>query len=396
MIEQPTVHNPPRDFSGSPLRLAILQRVCVGYNVELFRRIAATPGFEMRVFIGEDIPNSKVRSAANLSSIYVVKLPTHFVRLGRRVLPWHKGLIKSLGEFQPDVILSEGESNFLSYLQAIWYRRRHRNVALIHWSLGGLPGVQVLPGSIASRIKYFAQSHFDAFLVYSSFGKECLIELGHAPDKIFVATNVADTTDNLEKAAQMQESSSEARAKLDIPDRFTILYVGSMDANKRPDLLLELAKATDPEHYNFVLLGDGAMLKELRSRAKTEGLSNVFLPGRVSDKLPLYYRASDAMVLPGRGGMVISEAMAWSLPVIVYEADGTEYDLVRDVETGLRLAGNTVIDFKNALETLRTDMTQCKAMGLAGRERLVEKYNIEQMVGQILKAVRNTTQAEKP
>lgn len=380
----------------NPIRLAVLQRVCTAYRVPLFAQLSATAEIEMTLFIGDDLPNSKIKSGSDLSSVNVRKLKTRFIRFGSRVLPWHVGLVAELRKLKPDVILCEGESHFLGYMQAIWYRRRHKDVVLVHWSLGGLPGVLVRPRSIGSRCKYFFQKRFGVFLAYSSFGKECLIELGHAPDKILVATNVADTRGYLEKAAQMHESPSEARAKLGLPDRFTVLYVGAMDVNKRPDLFLDLAQATDPEHFNFLLLGDGAMLKGLRSRAKTEGLINVFLPGRVSDKLPLYYRASDAMVLPGRGGMVISEAMAWSLPVIVYEADGTEYDLIRDAETGLRLAGNTVTDFKNALETLRTDMTQCKPMGSAGRERLVKKYNFEQMVGHILKAVRNTTQAEKP
>ncbi|MFC1574428.1 glycosyltransferase family 4 protein [Candidatus Latescibacterota bacterium] len=365
-----------------------IQRVCSGYNVELFRRITAIAGFEIRLFIGEDIPNSKVCGAAKPGGIDVVKLPTCFVRLGRRVLPWHRGLIRSLGEFKPDVILCEGESNFLGYAQAIWYRRRHKNTRLIHWSLGGLPGVPVRPGNLASRFKYFAQKHFDTFLAYSSFGKDCLVELGHAAEKIVVATNVADTDVHLNNADRIKDSPSEARAKLNVPDRFTILYVGSMDANKRLELFLDLAQATNPAHFNFVLLGDGTMLEELRSRAKTEGLSNVFLPGRVSDELPLYYRASDVLALPGRGGMVISEAMAWALPVVVHQADGTEYDLILDGKTGMRLAGNEVADFKNAIEVLRSDKARCCAMGLAGRERLISEYSIEQMVERIAVAVR--------
>ena len=378
-----------------PIRLAILQRVCTAYNLSLFTKISSQPGIKMRLFFGYDLPNSKVRSATDLSGIDSLKLHTIFIRIRSHVLPWHKDLIQTLKEFQPDVILCEGESNFLSYMKAMWYRRHHQMVSLIHWSLGGLPGVPVRPRSLKSCFKYMVQKKFDALLVYSSFGKECLIELGHPPEKIFIATNVADTSGQIEQARKMQDSPSEARAKLNLPDRFTVLYAGAMDANKRPDILLDLAQESNADHYNFVLLGDGPMLEQLRGRAKAKGLSNVFLPGRVSQELPLYYRASDAMVLPGRGGMVISEAMAWSLPVVVHEADGTEYDLVRDGETGIRLTGGSVTDFNNAVETLRRDITKCKAMGRAGRESLVKEHNIEQMVERIIDAVRESCASRK-
>lgn len=369
-----------------PLKLAILTRVCTGYRVGLFRELSAVSGYKVRLFIGKDIPGSKVRSAADLSGLDIVRLPTRFIRLGGRVIPHHKGLRNGLEKFQPHVIICEGESNILSYIKALWYRRRHRQVGLVHWSLGGIPGVDYHPRSLLSRAKYFFQKHFDIFVVYSTFGKRCLIELGHPPEKIVVATNVADTSIHLDNADRMQETPSEARAKLGLPDRFTVLYAGTMDANKRPDLLLDLAKELDAEHYNYVLLGSGAMLEELRSRAKTEGLRNVFLPSHVSDKLPLYYRASDVMVLPGRGGMVISEAMAWSLPVVVHHADGTEFDLVRDGETGLLLADRGVKDLREALETMRLNPDQTKAWGASGKQLLINHFTLNKMIEQMVRA----------
>jgi len=237
------VENRPNDNQANknPLRLGILQRICTGYRLGLFRKLSAIPGLQVRLFLGEGIPNSKARSASDLSGIDSRQLPTCFIRIGCRVLPYHRGLVKALQAFEPDVILCEGESNFLSYLQAICYRRRHEDVALVHWSLGGLPGVPVRPRSLASRFKYFVQKRFDAFLVYSSFGKRCLIELGHPAEKIVVATNVTDTRYHLEAAKQMVESPSEAREKLGLPNIFTVLYAGAMDANKRPDLLLDVA-----------------------------------------------------------------------------------------------------------------------------------------------------------
>ena len=49
------------------------------------------------------------------------------------------------------------------------------------------------------------------------------------------------------------------------------------------------------------------------------------------------YCKADIVYVPGRGGMIISEAMAFACPVILHEADGTEYDLVINGKTGFRI-----------------------------------------------------------
>lgn len=381
------LHKTTNKFPHKTIRVAILQRVCPAYRLGLFKRIAAFQDLRVRFFIGEDIPNSKVQSAKNLSDIDLVKHPTYFVRVFGKILPYHRGLIQALKDFQPDVLLCEGESNFLNYLQAIWYRRRNNDAYLIHWSLGGLPGISVLPLTLKTRVKYRIQKKFDAFITYSNFGKKSLMSIGHPEDKIFVATNVSDTTEHISQAAKMNESTSEARGKLGVPDKFTVLYVGSMDSQKRPEVLLELAKQLNAEDYNFILLGNGHLLGQLRDKIKKENLYNVFLPGRVSNELFLYYRASDVMLIPGRGGMVISEAMAWSLPIIVWQADGTEKDLVQHGENGLLIKKGTTQEFSDALESLRNMQDQGKSYGERGKKFLLDKYTIENMADKIANVI---------
>jgi glycosyltransferase involved in cell wall biosynthesis len=366
------------------MRLAILQRVCTSYRLGLFQKLSAQPNLQLHLFFGDDLPESKVRSVGTLSDIDHSKLSTRFWRFRGRTLVDQRGLIPALNDFQPEVIFCEGDSHFLAYLQAFRYRRRHKKCALVMWSLIGLPGVQPSRKGLARYFKSWAHKQFDAFIVYSSYSRLRLIELGHDPAKVFVATNVADTKKLLQQADQCTDSQQQARKFLCLPDRFTVLYAGAMDANKRPDLLLDLAAALSPEHYNFVLLGNGEMLETLRARAQSENLSNVFLPGRVESELASYYRAADTMILPGRGGMVISEAMAWSLPVVVHQADGTEFDLVRDHHTGLHLENGALADFQNALELMRSSPDQTRQWGIQGRQRIAARFSMDHIVDQVV------------
>ena len=368
-------------------RLAILQRVCTGYRASLFRRLAAEQRWQVRVFIGADLPLSKVRSASDLSRLDVVRLPTQWIRVGRRSWAVHRGLVRALRRYRPDAILCEGESNMLSGLAALRYRMRYRHVGVVHWSLGGLPGAVVRPGSVRGRLKYLLQRRFDGFVVYSSFGKDMLLRLGHSAERIFVATNVSDTQTHLARAREMTDSRSQARAKLGLPDRFTVLYVGALDESKRLEHLLYAMEGLDPDLVNVVVVGDGPMMPRLRQLAEARGLASVQMPGRVTRELPLYYRASDVFVLPGRGGMVISEAMAYALPVIVYQADGTEYDLVRHRGSGLRLTRGDVQELRNAITFCHDNPHQAAAWGRAGQKLVTERFTQDHMVRRILEAL---------
>jgi glycosyltransferase involved in cell wall biosynthesis len=103
--------------------------------------------------------------------------------------------------------------------------------------------------------------------------------------------------------------------------------------------------------------------------------------------LPLHYRASDVVVIPGRGGIVISEAMAWRLPVVVHEADGTELDLVSDGETGYVLNSGTVESFKSVLESMQAHPEGSGKLGRNGRASLESAFRVEQYAASVASAI---------
>ena len=129
------------------------------------------------------------------------------------------------------------------------------------------------------------------------------------------------------------------------------------------------------------------MLEELRQQVIDEGLINVHLPGWVEAQLPLYLRAAGALLIPGRGGIIMSEAMAFGIPVIVYQADGTEDDLIIDQQTGMHLVDGSAAAFRDALIYLYSDEKRCAQMGKAGRQLIEQQFSTEHMLDQIVKAV---------
>jgi len=310
-----------------------------------------------------------------------------FVRLGRRTLPWHKGLIKSLIEFKPDVILCEGESHILGYLQAICYRCIFaRNTALLHWCFISLPGEQRAGRLAIEALKGLLRMHFDAFVVYSSYSKMQLIARGEAAESIFVATNVGDVGRIREKSRHIVGDKGEIRRRLQLPDNFIVLYSGTLESAKRPEIVLDIAKRAECKDHLFVIAGSGVLAGALERRICNEMVKNVRLVGKLGDSLLQYYKAADVLLVPGRGGIVISEAMAMGIPVVAHQADGTEYDLVQPGITGELVETGSDAEFAATLSILKQNPALCEAMGKNALMQIESRFGEAQMVRQIMSA----------
>jgi D-inositol-3-phosphate glycosyltransferase len=120
---------------------------------------------------------------------------------------------------------------------------------------------------------------------------------------------------------------ADSRRRLGIPpDRRVVLFVGRFAALKGVDALLEAAAdlAQRISDLQLVLVGgdgpESAGLRSLTRLTETLGLRDrVWFPGRIEqDRLPVYYSASDLLVLPSHYesfGLVVLEALACGTPV---------------------------------------------------------------------------------
>jgi glycosyltransferase involved in cell wall biosynthesis len=92
-----------------------------------------------------------------------------------------------------------------------------------------------------------------------------------------------------------------------------------------------------------------------------------------------YYSRADLFVLPGTGGLAVQEAMAYGLPVIVAEGDGTQDDLVRS-GNGWLIPSDNEQALRETLEEALTDPMRLHKMGAASFNIVQEEINIEHMV----------------
>jgi len=376
--------------NSSPVRVAVLQRVIPSYRFNLFKLISCANELDVRFFIGQDIKDSKVKSSTDLSSIIFIIHRTLSFYLFNYLFVWHRGLLSSLRSFKPNVILCEGESNFLSYFIAILYSKLFNKCTLIHWSLGSVPGAKK-SSFLKRRIKSFFLSFFDIYISYSSYGKKSLINLGVDPDAVHVVVNVSDTNFYYNYFLNFTGSKDDIKKELCLPLMPLALFVGALDDDKNVDVLLDAFSERLNNNFALILVGDGKAKDKLQTKVLSSNIPNIFFVGHMPrESISKYFLACDVFVLPGRGGMVISEAMSFGLPVILHQADGTEFDLIDNYRNGIILSDGDSDSFLNALNYLFSNPDLLNYMGRVAQETVVNGYSQEIMASQISNIIYNS------
>jgi glycosyltransferase involved in cell wall biosynthesis len=98
-----------------------------------------------------------------------------------------------------------------------------------------------------------------------------------------------------------------------------------------------------------------------------------------------FLQTADVFVLPSiQEGLSLSalEAMALGKPVVACRVGGTP-EVVVDGETGLLVAPGEPRELARALEQLLAHPDEARAMGEAGKRRVREAFDLEQMVSKI-------------
>ena len=206
----------------------------------------------------------------------------------------------------------------------------------------------------------------------------------------FPAFLVPYTVDNDRFAVGMAAAPPGLRASLGLePGRPVILFASKLQERKHCDDLLEAYLcliATMPEHEqpHLLIVGDGEQMAMLRSRVQEAGARLVRFAGfRNQSELPGIFALSTVFVLPSRHepwGLIVNEAMACGLPVIVSDEVGCAVDLVQDGANGFIVPAGNVVALEDALRSVLASGAAAR-MGALGRERIAKWSFAEDLNG---------------
>jgi glycosyltransferase involved in cell wall biosynthesis len=159
-------------------------------------------------------------------------------------------------------------------------------------------------------------------------------------DRIFTGYDVVDNDYFAQCATEIRNSKFEIRNKYGLPENYFLASARFVEKKNLPRLITAYAeyrqglKTGANELWDLVLLGDGPLRKTLNSQLSTLNLhAHVHLPGfKRYDELPVYYALAKAFVHAStteQWGLVVNEAVASGLPVIVSDRCGCVPELVQ-------------------------------------------------------------------
>ena len=249
----------------------------------------------------------------------------------------------ALEQANPDAVAVNGWNNFGSLIAANCCVRR---------------GVPMIVMSESSRqdeprswwkeaIKRRIGDLYSAALVGGQRHVEYLVELGMPRERIFTGYDVVDIEYFRQKAEEVRSQRSEVRDKGGLPENYFLASARFVETKNLSSLIRAYAEyrdrlkgtgVTDPGYnrgvpWDLVLLGDGPLKSDLCRLISDLGLqAYLHLPGfKRYDELPVYYALANAFVHAStteQWGLVVNEAIASGLPVIVSNRCGCAPELV--------------------------------------------------------------------
>ena len=171
------------------------------------------------------------------------------------------------------------------------------------------------------------------FLYAGSANKRLYTEFGVPENKLVPFAYSWGYGALIEESNKLHNRKTEFRREFGLPeDAIVILYSGRLSSEKGLLELLEAYKIMSRSQIALVLVGDGQLHKQMKDFTKLNNIDSIYFMGfQTRDKIGKFYTLADFLVLPSQRetwGLVVNEALCYSLPVVVSDQVGAGVDLV--------------------------------------------------------------------
>ena len=290
-------------------------------------------------------------------------------------------LVECLTEIAPSVIVIAGYSHPAMRAATGWVRRQGVATVLLSDS----QHLDRLRNPIKEGLKgFWIRRNFDAAFVAGASASFYLSNLGFPYNRIWRGYDVVNNTYFAQAAEAASNLGEEIRKKLGLPEHY-FLYVGRFSSEKNLLRLLEAYQVylqhTEQEVWSLVLVGSGPQEAKLKAKANQLGLKDIFwIEFKQLDELPVYYSLATALILPSVSepwGLVVNEAMACGLPVLISDRCGCVPDLVFPGINGYIFNSLSVEGIAAAMLSMNSKSDQqCEKMRQASK-RIIANYTPE-------------------
>jgi glycosyltransferase involved in cell wall biosynthesis len=392
LIDQPSAQRRATSWLanlGRPatsVRVALVSPEPTPYRSPLLDRVAARPEVDLTViYAAHTVARRTWKVEPRHESVFLsgVRLPG-LRRALRHDYPLTLGIGRALRSVRPDVVVVSGWSTFASQAAIAWSRAHGIPYLLFVESHDLGPRARwrrLVKGAVVPRLVRGAAG----VLVVGTAARKSVLERGARPDRVRVFANTVDIEGWIERADRLPARSGDADV--------VVLSVGRLVTEKGLDILLRAIAQTGDERLRLVIAGAGPEAARLAELAKDLGVRLEIRGDLAEDALAAEYVAADifALLSPHEPwGVVVNEAAASGLPLVLSDRVGAAHDLLLDGENGFLVPAGEVSAATVALGRLAADASLRRSAGARSRE-LVRDWGYEPSVENFLAAVRKTT-----
>lgn len=359
----------------SPLRVAVITANPTPYRVGFFKQVAALADIELTVFFltrgSATRPWSVELDGFDYEFLDEYSIPVGGKDNARyRINP---GVFTRVLKAGFDVIVIAGYNHFTTQAAIVWCTLAGRPWCMMSESHVRKPRGR-LKTAIKDRVLKPFLSRMGAAMVTGTLAARYIRSFGVPEEAVFIVANTPDVTHLMRLARELAPQRDAIRRELGVDGRQVVLFVGRLLAEKGLPVLIEAFGRVKKDNARAFLLvvGDGAGRGDFEAQAHALGTGDVSFVGfRDSDELGKIYAAADVFTLASvvePWGVVVNEAMAAGLPVVLSDQVGASADLVSEGENGFVVPAGDVEALADGLSLVLESDIRRKAMGERSRE----------------------------
>jgi len=205
-----------------------------------------------------------------------------------------------------------------------------------------------------------------------------LSDLGMPQERIFTGYDVVDNGYYMREAEAARAATPFWRSRLALPEQYFLACSRFVQKKNITTLLSAYASYRQQAGgmaWKLVLVGDGVLRPQILGVLEDLGLEGeVVLPGFIQyDVLPVYYGLASVFVHASateQWGLVVNEAMAAGLPVLVSDRCGCVPELVRNGGNGFTFDPFDLEHMAGLMLTMSSENTDLDAMGRLSRQMI--------------------------
>ena len=353
----------------SPIRVALVAGEPTPYRVPHFRALAARPELDLTVFYGSATVQRRTWQVEHEEATYLSGPKLPLSRVLHHDYPLTPGIWGALSRGGFQLIVVGGWSLMATQLAIAWSQRHQVPYLLMsdnHLREPRPAWVRAVKRLVLPRIVPQATG----WLVPGSLARDHIVAYGARPERTIVFPLTVDVRAFATRVDALKTSEKE---------EVVVLHVGRLIPHKAVDVLIRAASAAGVRLH---VVGDGPERASLAGLASTLGARVTFLGELHGEELAAAYAGADVFALASRRetwGVVVNEAAAAGLPLVLSDAVGAAGDLLRDGENGILVPSGDPVQLAAALRHLAADRDLRRRMGTRSLE-LVADWGYEPSV----------------